>query len=633
MASSDLNIGPTSPVTPPPASRALTRITPVAPEAVTDGSPLKRSGLNVLEIFNASDELVVRTRTPAVALELGLEQARGSMVRNQPADALATLDEVWSGARHTETGWYLRGGSLALLGLPGEAARIASEALQINPQSSANHFLQSLARLTLGDTAGAQQALANAAANSEPEPLLLIQHALIEAQRGNVSSAEELLRRAATNWPDHPALIYGRDMMREVLRSNVRERQRTPVQSPRIVVDESPLHRPSMRTPPNATTSTATPFGATSPSATSSSATSSGSRPNTATPSAAASSPATPPNAAPSTTAPFTTTASAATPPASRTPISSSVVIESAPHSETEDRAHAPDIASSALHDLGAQLTNGTKRQALTESRALLASLSAGGTLASSIPAARAHALRAIVGATIDALNGRVPTNGQGWDAESIDGQWQRSQPEHSGFGHRAESVGANTNESLHTVVRALVTALGEGRVAEADMQLRRSRGALGETSYTLLRAILGADERAPHVRDGDGAHARAAQVAYETGNARVQDGFSGHMLLAPLRLGLALLPEEELPGRAVRMPSDSNAAVSYAGAMSSVSFGDELGNVIRPAGSTGSFIAAAGLIALAVLAYSTSHPILATALIGAGGWLALRKGSQGARL
>lgn len=530
------------------------------------------------------------------------------MVRNQPADALATLDEVWSGARHTETGWYLRGGSLALLGLPGEAARIASEALQINPQSPANHFLQSLARLALGDTAAAQQSLSNAAAHSEPEPLLLIQHALIEAQRGNVSSAEELLRRAATNWPDHPALLYGRDMMREVLRNSARDRQRTPVQLPRIQIDEPAVHTTSPRTP----SASQTPAAQT---------------PAAQTPASQTSAAQTPASQTPAAQTPASQT------PAAQTPASLAAVLENALHSETEERAHAPDMASSALRDLGAHLATGTRRQALAESRTLLASLSAGGTLASSIPAARAHAARAILGAIVDALNGRSQTGGQGWEAESVDGQWQRSRAEHSEVTHHPESASANTNETLHTAVRALVNALGDGRVAEADMQLRRARGSLGETTFTLLRAILGADDRAGHGRGVDEPHARAAQVAYENGGAVVQDGFSGHSLLAPLRLGLALLPEEEISGRAVRMPSDSNAAVSYAGSMSGVSFGDELGNVIRPTGSAGSFVAAAGLIALAVLAFSTSHPMLALALTGAGGWLALRKGSQGTRL
>lgn len=566
LASSDLNIGPTSPITPPPATRALTRITPVAPQAATEleGSPLRRSGLNVLELFNAPDQVVVRSGTPAAALELGLEQARGSMVRNHPADALATLDEVWSGARHTETGWYLRGGSLALLGLPGEASRVAAEALQTNPQSSANHFLQSLAKLTLGDVAAAGLSLANAAAHSEPEALLLIQHALIEAQRGNVSSAEELLRRAATNWPDHPALMYGRDMMREVLRNSARERQRTPAQS-----FLTPVNEPAVQTPSS-----------------------------------------------------------------SRTPVSSTALLGPLLHSETEDRAHARDIASDALRDLGTELASGTKRQVLTEARALLVSLSAGGALSSSMTAVRAHAARAVIGAIIDAMNSGAQAGGVGWEAESVDGQWQRAQHDGESTAHQTENPGTNTNEALHNAVRALVAALRDGRVAEADMQLRRARGSLGENTFTLLRAILSAG--AGNNSDVDDAHARSAQsaanAAYDPGAAQIQDGFAGHTLLAPLRLGLALLPEAEL-GHGTRMPSGSHAAVSYSGSNLGVSFGDEPRNIVRPPGTPGSLVAAVGLIALAVLAFSTSHPIMAIALTGAGGWVALRKTSQGARL
>ena len=528
-----------------------------------DGSPLRRSGLNVHELFNAPDQVVVRSRTPAVALELGLEHARGALVRNQPADALATLDQVWSGARHTETGWYLRGGSLALLGLPGEASRVANEALLANPQSAANHFLQSLAQLTLGDLQAAQLSLANAEANSEPEALLLIQHALIEAQRGNVGAAEEMLHRAASSWPDHPALIYGRDMMREVLRTSARERQRTPVRLSNFPVNESPVRTPS----------------------------------------------------------------------SSRTPVSTSVLFANSRPSETESRAHARDLAADAFGELGTQLSSGTRRQALAESRQLLGSLSSGGVLSNAMPAARAHAARAVIGAVIEALNGNTISDAVGWDAESVDGQWQRA--------HEAstKSDNANTNSALHTATRALVIALTEGRIADADLQLRRARGSLGESTFTLLRSLLNATNQSDdwnvdeaHLQSRD-AQSHTAQAAYENVGSRVYDAFVGHTLLAPLRLGLALLPEDELSRHEMRMPSDANETVTYAGSMAGRVFGDESRNVLRPLGSTGTFVGAISLIALAVLAFSAGHPMVAIILGATGGWLALRRGSQGARL
>ncbi|MBC8089300.1 MAG: hypothetical protein H7Z40_18705, partial [Phycisphaerae bacterium] len=227
MASSDLNIGPTGPAASIPTSRALTRVTPVLPRpaASPDGPPLDRSGLNVRDLLNTADHVVTRSRTPAIALDMGLEHARGSMVRNHPADALAMLDEVWSGARHTETGWYLRASSLALLGLPGEAARVAADAVTRNPQSSANHFLLSLAKLSLGELQAARASVAEAVRHRDPDALLLVQSALLEAQSGNVHDAEALLRRAAVQWPEHQAIAYGRRMIRQVMQHATHDQQ------------------------------------------------------------------------------------------------------------------------------------------------------------------------------------------------------------------------------------------------------------------------------------------------------------------------------------------------------------------------------------------------------------------------
>ena len=50
---------------------------------------LADGSVEVADLVLAPDEVVVRSRTPAVALDLGLEHARGAMVRNLPADALA----------------------------------------------------------------------------------------------------------------------------------------------------------------------------------------------------------------------------------------------------------------------------------------------------------------------------------------------------------------------------------------------------------------------------------------------------------------------------------------------------------------------------------------------------------------
>ncbi|MEP6832916.1 MAG: hypothetical protein ABJB74_05950 [Gemmatimonas sp.] len=549
MASPDFNIGPTAPVTPPSASRALTRVTPVAPQRVseTPESPLKRSGLDIRELFNAPDQVVVRSRTPAVALELGLEQARGSMVRNQPGDALAALDEVWSGARHTESGWYLRGGSLALLGLPGEASRVVAEALRGNPQSPAINFLQSLTKLMLGDVGGAQSALTNATANSEPDPLLLIQGALVAAQNDDVGGAEELLRRVAANWPEHPALAYGRDMMREVLRNKSRDGKRalgfsrTPV-----LVDALDQEDAEPSAEPNR-------------------------------------------------------------------------VRSAAPETASTARDASGDVLADALSELGKLLVAGTKRQVLAEARVMLGSLSAGGTLASSVSAARAHAMRGILSAIMEALNTGATTPAFGWDAESVDGQWQRSTPDLSSNTALHDS-NIRGNELLLNTVREVVNAIRDGRPAEAEQQLRRARGSVGDTTIQLLRSVMSGD-------DAFASQSPPAQLGGDQGNAYIRNGAPGHAFLAPLRLGLALLPDSELSGSKVQRTGSSDEAVTYAGAMGASTFTSSGFGTLSMNGSAGSLIAAVGLLAAAVLAFSASLPMLAVACAGGGAWLALRRG------
>lgn len=569
MASSDLNIGATGPISSLPTTRAITPVTPVAPQAVQDPekSPLQRSGLSVHELFATPDQIVVRSRTPAVALELGLEQARGSMVRNHPADALAALDEVWSGAKHTETGWYLRGGSLALLGLPGEAARVATEAVQNNPQSAANHFLNALALFTLGETGAAQQALEDAAAHSDPDALLMVQQALIEAKRGNTSAAEDTLRRVAARWPDHPALQYGRDTLKEVQRNLARDRQRTPahvVQSPIVKsnVEPSPVDEPIVRTPAT-----------------------------------------------------------------SRTPVALNALMGDE-MSNVEGRAFTRDVVAESFNNLGSQLATGTKRQVLVEARLLVGALSAGGTLAQSMAPARAHAARAVVGAIVEALNSNVTADALGWEAESVDGQWQRADRRDS----ELRNASIDNGSALHQATRALLEAIRDGRLADADVQLKKARGSLGESTFALLRSLLRAADPEGGQSHTD-AHGRAAQSAYENGTTAVRDGFSAHNLLAPLRLGLALLPEEELSATNYRIPSDSDATVTYAASAAAGAFGRVHSKAILPAGSAGSLVSGGGLVALGILAFSSAHPMVAIILTATGGWLALRKPARGTRL
>src|SRR5690606_34742372 len=139
-----------------------------------------------------------------------LEAARGELIRNAPADALALLDEIWDGAQHTEQGWYLRGGAHAVLGLPGEAARVAQEGLALRSASPALSFLLSLARLSLGDVVGARQALTAALEQPPDEPLLLAQQAVLLARSGDVAGAQRVMQRATALHPEHPAVLYAR---------------------------------------------------------------------------------------------------------------------------------------------------------------------------------------------------------------------------------------------------------------------------------------------------------------------------------------------------------------------------------------------------------------------------------------
>ncbi len=194
---------------------------PIAPITPTDprpigapGSPLGRSGLDLADLLDTPDTVTSRAQTAPVALEVGLEQARGALIRNLASDALSALDSVWEGARRTEEGWYLRSGALTLLGLPGESERVAEAGLESRPASSALRFLQSLSRLAVGDLAGARAALAPALERAPDDPLLLVQQAVLLARQGDGRGAEALLQRATRSAPEHPALGYGRAAVR-----------------------------------------------------------------------------------------------------------------------------------------------------------------------------------------------------------------------------------------------------------------------------------------------------------------------------------------------------------------------------------------------------------------------------------
>ncbi len=215
-ASGSAGVAGTSSVARVAPARALVPIAPTEPRAANplSGTPLGRSGLDLADLLGTQDSVAARQRTPSVALEVGLERARGALLRNLAGDALAALDLVWEGARRTEEGWYLRGSALTVLGLPGESDRIAQEGLHARPGSTALRFLQSLARLALGDVAGARHALQPALQTAPNDPLLLVQQAVVQARQGDSRAADALLQRVMRMMPDHPALDYGRAAVR-----------------------------------------------------------------------------------------------------------------------------------------------------------------------------------------------------------------------------------------------------------------------------------------------------------------------------------------------------------------------------------------------------------------------------------
>ena len=224
---------PVAPSDAAPPSRGLVRIAPTpgsspvgTPVEAPTGTPLDRSGLNLLDLLDATDVLVERSETAPVALEVGLERARGALLRNLPGDALAALDQIWDGASRTEEGWYLRSGALTVLGLPVESERVSQEGLNVRPSSVALRFLQSLARVAVGDFTGARSTLQQAQQRTPDDVLLHVQQAIVQAKLGDTGGAELVLQRAARTSPAHPALDYGRSGVRLASSDATRQRSR-----------------------------------------------------------------------------------------------------------------------------------------------------------------------------------------------------------------------------------------------------------------------------------------------------------------------------------------------------------------------------------------------------------------------
>lgn len=218
---------PASTTRPIDPSRALVPVSPVTPRTPpTADSLLGRSGVGLGDVLLTADVLEHRDVVAPVALEMGLEDARASLLRQLPGDALAALDAVWSTARQSEEGWYLRSGALTVMGLPGEGDRIAAEGLQRQPASLALRLVQSVARMLVGDMPGARAALAPALDAAPHDPVLMAQQAVILARQGYAEDAVALLERLAASTPDHPALGWARGMLRTVAADRTRQAAR-----------------------------------------------------------------------------------------------------------------------------------------------------------------------------------------------------------------------------------------------------------------------------------------------------------------------------------------------------------------------------------------------------------------------
>lgn len=219
---------PSSPIGPVRPSTALVPVAPVETRASSATPvPLGRSGLALLDVLNTTDLLVERRAVAPVALDVGLEMARGALLKGLAAESLATLDGVWERAQLTEEGWYLRSGALTVLGLPGEANRVSTEALQLKPSSVALHFMQSLARLATGDISGARGAIATAIEQQTTHPVLLMQQVIVLARQGNRSEAERLLQQVMRVFPDHPAVEVARTTLRAIAADQTRSASRS----------------------------------------------------------------------------------------------------------------------------------------------------------------------------------------------------------------------------------------------------------------------------------------------------------------------------------------------------------------------------------------------------------------------
>lgn len=219
---------PTAPTRPVERSRALVPVERTGPRAAPGSDTLLgRSGVDLNDLLAWPDLVETREAVAPVAMAVGLEEARARLLRQQPAESLAALDDVWALARDGEEGWYLRSGALTVLGLPGEGERVAAEGLAAQPASLALRLVQSVARVLVGDLSGARAALGPALDVVPDDPVLLAQQAVVLARQGHTDDATDVLEQLQQRVPDHPALAWARREVRSAQADRTRNAART----------------------------------------------------------------------------------------------------------------------------------------------------------------------------------------------------------------------------------------------------------------------------------------------------------------------------------------------------------------------------------------------------------------------
>ena len=414
-----------------------------APGGHRPGSPLERSGIDLQVLLATEDLLAAREVVQGGELEVGLEQARGALVRRAPHETMAILDQVWDGAQGSEEGWYLRAGALVGLGLDEEGDRVAGDGLTVRPDSTALRYARSLARLGTGDVGGARVALEEALALRPREPLLELQHALVRARQGDASGAASDIDAVASRHPDHPALGYARHMLGSLAADARRTAPGVEVPAP---------HPSSIVTAPSVVAAAPPPAG--------------GNVPASASPSPPEPPPASswaPSSAASPEPAPIAASAPAGRPPTPAMSAAGEATPPSAPLAAPLPAPEEPEPLAEGsirqLRRLADQLGVAAPSAVMLETRRLVRAMGVSSPLTANMSPAQVHAVRTIMATVVDAL------------AE----------------GHKVRDRG----DPLRRVVLQVLPSLQKGRVDDAARILHRHEGTVPPLAWRLLELFV----------------------------------------------------------------------------------------------------------------------------------------------